>query len=340
MRPLRWIPFLILPFLAALPWSCGSSGPTSPAPTATPVPVFTNTPCQNGGTPCTSTATFTPTNTSTPTATPTDTDSPTPTDSPTITQTFCPTQTFSPTPVSGSNSFSGTINYTGGTVDSNHPLGVLAVNISGSGEPAFRFLATNGGSYTLDGLSAGATYILSFWYNTTGDGTAFPQPHIGDYVGAYGSASCAVSTWAFLIAGGTQTGINANFDTSKQLYGVAGSVTYAGSFGNVDGCHSLVIQLWPTGTTLYGASGSVTCSLCTPLSNKYFNSNGVSYNEVAFSYAANVCVSDNVDVLAFYQKPGTPCCSIEPGDPYVFLTNVATSNSPTQNLTISDSTTY
>ena len=184
------------------------------------------------------------------------------------------------------------------------------------------------------------SYILSFWYNAYGDGMAYPQPHMGDYVGPYGSASCQVSTWSFIVAGGNQTGLNASFGTTNQLYGVAGSVTYAGNLGNVDGCHFLTVELWPTGTALYGSSGSVTCALCSPMTSKSFNVNGIPYSEVALSLSANVCSSQNVNVLAYYHKPGSSCCGIQPGDPYQYLTNVATAPTYSQNITIADTTTY
>jgi hypothetical protein len=287
-----------------------------------------------------------------PTATITNSPTPGNTSTPTITytSTLCPTQTNTPTPLPNGNNFSGAVTYTGtGTVDVNHPLGVLFASPGGnSGQPSSTYSsASTIFNYTIDGLNGSNNYFIVYWYNAYGDGTSYNSPHVGDSVYAYSttdSSTCDLSTWSQLATG--QTGINATFADAYKPAGLSGTVTYTGSLGAVDGCHSLVIEMWPTGTTLTGATGSVTCNGCTDLDDNNYQANGAHADMIPFGASGftGPCSTGTVNILAFFQAvPGTGNGkTIQPGDPYVWIPNFNITASPNNagTISINDSQTY
>ncbi len=299
--------------------------------------------CANGSAGWTGTVpTTVPTKTFTPTKTPTSS----PTGTPTGTPTLCASSTPTATPVNNGNSFSGTVNYSGlGTVNSTNPLGVAVVAGNGGGTPSFTFLTSNNSSYTIDGQNASTSYYTIFWYNAYGDGVTYGIPHVGDSVYAYqtGGPSCNISAWTALMP--PQTGINGSFDDTNKAAGLSGTVNYNGTKGAVDGCRQLVVEMWPTGTTLTGASGSVTCSSCTPVDANSYSTNGAHTDVIPFGATGfpGPCSTGSVAVLAFYAYVGASGNGdiIQPGDPYYFNSSFALTD-VANNLTISfdDTNTY
>ncbi len=318
-------------------------------PTITPTFTITNTPTITNS----PTNTLSPTNTVPETSTYTPSPSNTPTNTPivpTSTSTLCPTQTLTNTPGSTTNTISGSVTYTGGsTVNSSHTIGIACFNPggNGSGSNYVQFLTSSKGNYEFYGLSAGATYLLVSWYNSSGDGNKNPQPHAGDYAYSYNVSSCDVSTWDFIVLpAGNNTGYNMTFGNTYLVSAYGGTVTYSGSLGRVDGCHNLYIELYPSGTSLYGASNSVTsCSSNCNNNQVSYNANGVTFSTVPFSQTVNLCNTQTMDILFYYQNPNSGGGSgggIQTGDPYVYLTNVNTSTSATSvgAVNITDTNTY
>lgn len=264
---------------------------------------------------------------------------------PVFTPTLCPPFTPTYTGTATGNSFGGTLTYTGGsTVDSDHPLGIFAVNASGGPNSSTQFFtaASAGYPYQLADLLTGSTYVIVAWYNAFGDGTSPNNPHVGDKALVYGSTSCPVAGWQFLSASGNQAGLDFTFNNDYTVAGIAGPVTYAGSLGPVDSCQPIVIQVWPPGTGLTGASNSVTCSGCNPLVINAFTANGTHYDDIVTGgTVGSPCAIQTVDVLAFYLAPGNACCVLQPGDPYVWMAGVNTSIDPlAYPITITDASKY
>ncbi len=271
----------------------------------------------------------------------------------TYTATLCPTQTNTNTPMPNGATFSGAVTYSGaGTVDASHPLGVLFVSPGGNnGQPSSTFSsASTIFDYSIDGLNASNQYFIISWYNAYGDGTTTNMPHVGDSVYAYSStdtSTCDISTWSQLATG--QTGINMTFGditSSYQAAGLSGTVTYTGSLAGVDGCHSIVVEMWPTGTSLTGTTGSVTCSGCNDLDDNSYNSNGAHADMIPFGASGftGPCSTGTVNILAFFQAvPGTGNGkTIQPGDPYVWIPNfnITSTANNAGTITINDSQTY
>ncbi len=257
---------------------------------------------------------------------------------PTNTSTLCPTQSFTPTPGANGYSISGTVDYTGesGTVSGTNPIEVVAFQ-QGSGNGGNYYLVTsNGGSYTIQGLSSGSAYLLVAVYNSSVTGFNWP-PAVGSSAELYGTTTCNTSSASQVTVTGNLTGYTLSFGDSNQLSGYGGTVTYSGSMGRVDGCHQIAVLTYPTSTTLYGSSGVTNTS---NNQSSEINTNGGSFNMVGGNGGSSPCATQTMNVLAFYVVPGSSCCTIQPGDPYVWQTNVSTSTSPSLNLTISDSQTY
>ena len=311
-------------------------------PTITDTATVTSTPTDTlSATPTGSaTATFTTTSTQTPTITRTNTPLP-PTNTPTL---VCSSNGPTATPVNNGNTFSGAISYTGsGTVNSTHPLAMLAVSPgSGGGSPSFLFKTSNNSAFTLDGQNSSKNYYIIFWYNAFGDGTVYGTPHVGDSAFAYGSGgNCNISSWTPKAP--PATGINGTFDDTNKAAGLSGTVTYSGSLGSVDNCHTVVVEMWANGTGLTGASNSVTCGSCSDLNDQSLATNGSHTDIIPFGSPGfgGPCVTGTVAILAYYSADGTGCCQITPGDPYYWNPSFTTTNSANNiSINITDTNIY
>jgi len=153
-----------------------------------------------------------------------------PTSTPTMTTT--PTGTLTPT-----GSISGTLTYTAGTVNVSNTIFVSAAGESNystgefdsSGGFGYTFVATDGGSYSINYLPAN-TYIVEAYYRVpgyTGSGEYYIP---GGYAELYGASGCVTTSSSYVtVQNGNVPNINFNFGNTVQVYGMQGGVTYTGA---------------------------------------------------------------------------------------------------------------
>ena len=260
----------------------------------------------------TPTPSFTPSNT--PCGWPGNTCTPTPT--------WTPCFTLPPTSTPGPSTYnlSGAVTCTASvTVDSSHPIG-LALGNTSTLSLFYTSVTTNGGTYQFNALPSGS-YALAYWFNLVGDGEVYP--HVGDFAHVLGGTPCYLATGTSVALNTTQ---NLTFDNSNQLYGIAGTVTYTGNKGTVDPCHVLVVNLFSnSGYSSVIGTGVVQV-------------NGSRFDALpVVNVLGNLCGSQSVYVQAFYQAPGTSCCTLQTGDPYIQTGPISTSATASNNLMITDS---
>ncbi len=313
-----------------------STGTPTSTPTVTDTPTITDTPTETLSPTPTGSDTATFTRTSTPSSTPTKTSTNTPV-VPTNTATLCPTQSFTPTPLANGYSISGSVGFSGTGVNGSHPLQVVAFDTNGNNGNPYDLVTTNNSSYTIQGLSAGATYMVVAFFNPSVTGFSWP-PALGSYAAMYGTSSCTVSLASPIIVSGAMTSKNVTIGTANLINGYGGTASYSGSLGRVDGCHGIIVELFPTGTTLYGASNSVTA--VSSNNDAYVQTNGGSFTLVGGKGGGNACAGQTVNILAYYNAGTGGCCGIQSGDPYVFLQNQASGTSPSLTISLTDSQTY
>ena len=276
-----------------------------------------------------------PTNspTDSPTATITRTPSNTPTETVTRTPTLCPTSSPTATPGANGYSISGTVNYTGGsgTVSGTHPIAVVAFDPNNGNSAPHAVVTTNNSSYTITGLVNGKSYTIVTFFNPSVAGFYWSPPP-GSYAGLYGTSLCSPSSSPQVTVTGDMTGIDLAFDNTNILNGYGGTASYSGSAGKVDQCHGIIVATYPAGTGI-GGIGSVSNSDTT-----FVNTDGGSFYIIGGNGGGSVCVTQNQDILAYFDKAGTG--NIQTGDPYVFLGSQDSSTSPSFTLSIDDTNIY
>jgi hypothetical protein len=301
-------------------------------PTQTYTPTSTGTPTNTATITDTPTITYTWTITNTPlpyTATP----SYTPTN--TYTSTLCPTQVFTATAVADGYSISGTVDYTPGGVSATHPIYVVAFQPSNGGSPAaYAIVTTNNTTYTLQGLGNGQSYTVVAFYNASMTGFRWSPPP-GSYAALYGTATCLPSNATQITTTGNMTGNNITFGTSNVLNGWAGTASYTGAKGNVDGCKGIFVISYPAGTGISGIRGSASSN-----NEAYVNTNGGSYCMIGGNGGSSVCVTNSADILVYYDATGAGNSGPQSGDPYYFVSSQSSSTTPNQNYSFGDTNTW
>ena len=216
-------------------------------------------------------------------------------------------------------------------------MGVL-LQPGGGGNSFTSFVTTSPNSYSFTGMPTGSYSVIT-WYNTVGDGTALPIPHVGDYTFIYNIATCIFNN-ATPYTINTANTLNLTFTSTHQVNGIAGTVSYTGSLGSVNSCNSLHVILFQPGT--------FTAHSCTVNGTLWGDGypivgNGGRYDALPYLSPNDMCTSFAVDALAYYDSP-TRTTSCSPanhsgpsvGDPYVILSSVSTSTAATHNITFGD----
>jgi hypothetical protein len=198
------------------------------------------------------------------------------------------------------------------------------------------YVDSNSGSYGPIGVSPSGSYYVVYWYNTVGDGHV-SYPHVGDYAAINGTATCILGSGTPVNVNGVLTGRNYSLSNTNQLYGYAGTISYSG--GTVDYCHQLHVEIYqPNTVTAHNsttAQGSNGANDLGDANNGGIFTSGVRYDGIPYKSSSTMCSAQNVDILAYYDISGTSG-SIQSGDPYVLYSNVATSLSATNNISLSN----
>ncbi len=123
-------------------------------------------------------------------------------------------------------------------------------------------------------------------------------------------------------------------DGTNQLSGWAGTATYTGNQGFVDGCRGIFVESYTAGTVVVGT---------TPSGNNnqtWINTNGASFSQVGGGGGStNVCTTQTADILAFWDETGSGG-TIQAGDPYVLYSSQSSSTTPNLTITLTDSQTW
>lgn len=162
---------------------------------------------------------------------------------------------------------------------------------------------------------------------------------MGDFAYIFGTTTCSIASGTQVNINTSLTNQNYSFTNTHAISGVGGSVTYSGSLGPVNSCNGLHFSLFQPGTLV--AHNSATG---TPWgSGQQLISNGARYDGIAYQSSNDFCSVFLVDILFWYQAPGTSgsCCDYPyPGDPYLLETNVSTSTVANHNVSFGDTNTW
>lgn len=214
----------------------------------------------------------------------------------------------------------------------------VPVGAPGSGQPAVAYLDSGTGTYGPLGVGASGTYMPVYWHNVQGTGHD-PNIHVGDHAGINGTATCILSNGTPVNINANLTGQNYTFPGTNQVYGFGGTITYTG--GTVDYCHQMHVNLYSPNSVTAGNSSTAPTSGANYEGNANqgsISSNGIRYDAIPYNSSSSLCATQNVDVLAYYDLNGS--YAIAAGDPYVLMTNVATTAAATNNITITNTTTW
>lgn len=127
------------------------------------------------------------------------------------------------------NSISGTVNFSGGTVDANHPIIITTqpFNGGGSGQQPYTSVTSNGVSYFVGAASGDNTLVMSYNYWGTSGSSCTSCLHVGDYYQVYNNNSNFPGT--AINCNPSVTGLNLSFNTAYRNYGFVGNLTYTGT---------------------------------------------------------------------------------------------------------------